>query len=108
MTHQTKMESSKNHLMNNASYLQYLSAFTALLGGLCMGSVLSYTSPAIPSMINESNSTLNTTNDEHNHFYLDDKDSQLISWIISTISIGGLVGSIFAGTICELIGIFIR
>lgn len=84
-----------NQPTTSASCSQFLAAFTALLGALCMGTVLSYTSPAIPSMQNETttNTTFNRTG-EHHAAFLNKNDTELISWIISIICIGGFIGSL--------------
>lgn len=100
------MDKQQSQIESRASCLQFLAAFTALLGAFCMGTVLSYTSPAILSMQNETvfvNSEINITNQTETKF-LDQSNTQLISWIISIICLGGLVGSFFAGLICDLIG----
>ena len=94
--------------------MQFLAAFTALLGAFCMGLTLTWTSPAISSMQNEQvvdsemsliskYSNANAHNETTTRF-LDKDNTELISWIISIINIGGLVGSFFAGNICEWLG----
>ena len=97
---------------SKASWTLFLAAFTALLGGLSMGTVLSWTSPAISSMQKEpvvaSEISLimsgSSPIQSDPNFFLGKDSTELISWIISIINIGGLIGSFIAGNICDWMG----
>lgn len=91
----------------HASILQIFSAFVALLGAMSLGCVLSYTSPAIPSMhediiYGDVNNNLTNNNTNHAIPFLNDK--YIESWIISVINLSALAGALSTGFFVEYIG----
>jgi len=75
---------------------QVFATFCATLGCLLNGSVIGYTSPAIPSLISSNSTTI--WGHESNI------DIQQASWITGLLSIGCFLGCIIAGPIMERIG----
>ena len=75
---------------------QVLATFCVTLGCLLNGSVIGYTSPAIPSLLD--NSTLTVWG------YQNQVTFQQSSWITGLLSIGSFVGCVIAGPIMERIG----
>lgn len=74
---------------------QVFATFCATLGCLLNGSVIGYTSPAIPSMVNNGTSIWGRETS---------LDLQQASWITGLLSIGCFVGCVMAGPIMERIG----
>ena len=75
---------------------QILATFCATLGCFLNGTVIGYSAPAIPSVMNT-----NGTDLYGNEFKL---DFQQASWITSILSLGCFFGCILAGPIMEKIG----
>ena len=69
--------------------------FCATLGCLLNGSVIGYTSPAIPSLVNNGTSIWGRETS---------LDLQQASWITGLLSIGCFIGCVMAGPIMERIG----
>lgn len=74
---------------------QVFATFCATLGCLLNGSVIGYTSPAIPSLVNNGTSIWGRETS---------LDLQQASWITGLLSIGCFVGCVMAGPIMERIG----
>jgi len=75
---------------------QVFATFCATLGCLLNGSVIGYTSPAIPSLVNNGTTSIWGRNTS--------VDYQQASWITGLLSIGCFVGCVMAGPIMERIG----
>lgn len=75
---------------------QVLAALCATTGCLLNGSVIGYTSPAIPSLLDRNNTTI------WGHSM--DTTFQQASWMTGLLSIGCFVGCVMAGPIMERIG----
>lgn len=106
-----RKRSPSSQLEIRASGVQFLAAFTSLLGAFCVGATLSWTSPAISSMQNErvveSEMSLilkNSNASEAETMFLSSDSTELISWMISIVCIGALVGSFVTGSACEWLG----
>eukprot|EP00092_Neocalanus_flemingeri_P029051 GFUD01031537.1.p1 GENE.GFUD01031537.1~~GFUD01031537.1.p1 ORF type:complete len:528 (-),score=96.95 GFUD01031537.1:115-1698(-) len=74
---------------------QVFATFCATLGCLLNGAVIGYTSPAIPSLVNNGTSIWGRETSV---------DYQQASWITGLLSIGCFVGCVMAGPIMERIG----
>jgi len=77
---------------------QVLATFCATLGCLLNGSVIGYTSPAIPSLTN------GTTVWDPTNIGAIALDYQQASWLTSLLSIGCFIGCVMAGPIMEKLG----
>ena len=75
---------------------QILATLCVTLGCLLNGSVIGYTSPAIPSLINNNTSNVWGHNTRVSF--------QQTSWVTGILSIGCFVGCVIAGPIMERIG----
>ena len=75
---------------------QVLATFCVTLGCLLNGAVIGYTSPAIPSMINNTTSNVWGSNTPVSF--------QQTSWVTGILSIGCFIGCVIAGPIMERIG----
>jgi len=74
---------------------QVFATFCATLGCLLNGSVIGYTSPAIPSLVNNGTSIWGKDTS---------MDLQQASWMTGLLSIGCFVGCVMAGPIMERVG----
>ena len=85
------------HSKNTAIlFFQILATFCATLGCYLNGTVLGYSAPAIPTLMNK-----NGTDLYGNSFYI---SSQQASWITGILSLGCFFGCILAGPIMEKVG----
>ena len=73
-----------------------MATFCATLGCYLNGTVLGYSAPAIPTLMNK-----NGTDLYGNSFYI---SSQQASWITGILSLGCFFGCILAGPIMEKVG----
>ncbi|PSN50537.1 hypothetical protein C0J52_03505 [Blattella germanica] len=74
---------------------QYLAALTATLGGMCAGTMLGWTSPALPYLQEPYNISNNSVQD------ISDDEA---SWIGSLTPLGASIGAVPAGYLAESVG----
>ena len=88
-------QKNRTNYENNKSFTQFSATLSATLGGFLMGTVIGWTGPALPKLINEGGSTLEANGSafENNDFPVTVNDGNFIA---SLFPAGALIGGLLS------------